>query len=43
MYEGLNILTISTVVQDQLEELEEESIGCADYVLVVPTSMTKTY
>ena len=43
MNEGLNILTISTVVQDQLEELEEESIGCADFVLVVPTSMTKTY
>ena len=41
--EGLNIVTISTVVQDQLEELEKESIGSADYVIVVPTSMTKTY
>jgi uncharacterized iron-regulated protein len=39
----LNILTITTVEQDQTNELSEENIGVADYTICVPSSMTKTY
>ncbi len=39
----LNILTITTVEQDQTDELSEENIGVADYTICVPSSMTKTY
>lgn len=37
------ILTISTVEQDDLSKLDEESIGKADYIIVVPSKMTKTH
>ncbi|MBN1338849.1 MAG: ChaN family lipoprotein [Bacteroidales bacterium] len=40
---GLNILTITTVEQDTITSLKEEFIGKADYILCVPSSMTKTY
>jgi uncharacterized iron-regulated protein len=39
----LKIMTISTVEQDTTDELAKESIGIADYIICVPTSMTKTY
>ncbi|UYZ65162.1 ChaN family lipoprotein [Hymenobacter weizhouensis] len=39
----LRVLTISTVSQEQLDELEKEHEQKADFVLVVPTDMTKTY
>jgi uncharacterized iron-regulated protein len=39
----LKILTISTVEQDNIEELKEEDKGLADYIIAVPESMTKTY
>ncbi|WP_210486274.1 ChaN family lipoprotein [Rufibacter aurantiacus] len=39
----LKIMTISTVVQPQLEKLNQEHENRADYVLVVPETMTKTY
>ena len=39
----LRILTISTVTQAQLGTLEKENLQKADYVLVVPEDMTKTY
>ena len=39
----LNIITISAVEQDSIAELEEEYINQADFLMAVPTSMTKTY
>ncbi len=41
--DDLVILTISTVEQDNPSELLEEHLGLADYIIVVPSSMTKTY
>ncbi len=40
---GTKLLTISTVSQDDLGKLEKENHGKADYILVVPADMTKTY
>lgn len=39
----LRVLTISTVSQEQLDKLEKEHEQKADFVLVVPADMTKTY
>ncbi len=39
----LNILTISTVEQQDTEELEEQHLGLADFILVVVSAMTKTH
>ncbi|WP_107040287.1 ChaN family lipoprotein [Brumimicrobium mesophilum] len=39
----LNIITISTVEQSDVNNLEEEFEGQADYILVVDKEMTKTY
>lgn len=39
----LRIRTISTVTQAQLGKLDKENLRKADYVLVVPEDMTKTY
>lgn len=39
----LKIVTISTVSQDSVENLEEESIGKADYIIAVPSNMTNTH
>ena len=39
----LNIITISTVSQDDVTELEEESIGKADFIIAVPSTMTQTH
>ena len=38
----LNIVTISTVSQDDVEMLEEESEGKADFIIAVPSTMTQT-
>jgi len=38
----LKIVTISTVEQDSLEELDGDSREKADFIIAVPTSMTKT-
>jgi uncharacterized iron-regulated protein len=38
----VNILTISTVEQDTLEELKNEYLGKADFIICIPTDMTKT-
>lgn len=38
----LQILTISTVEQDDVEEMKEDHEGMADYIIVVSSSMTKT-
>ena len=39
---GLNIVTISTVSQDDVELLEEESQDKADFIIAVPSNMTQT-
>jgi uncharacterized iron-regulated protein len=39
----LKILTITTVEQENLDNLTEENEGVADYTICVPTAMTKTY
>ena len=38
----LNILTISTVEQDTIEDLSKENHGKADFILCVPSDMTKS-
>jgi uncharacterized iron-regulated protein len=40
---GLNIVTIEIVSQEDIESLEEENIGIADYIIAVPANMTATY
>jgi uncharacterized iron-regulated protein len=39
----LKILTITTVEQDTIQKMKKESKGVADFVVVVPSTMTKTY
>ena len=39
----LRVRTLSVVSQGQLERVEKENINVADYVVVVPDDMTKTY
>jgi len=38
----LRILTLSTVEQDTMEELDEANKGKGDYILLIPKSMTRT-
>jgi len=40
---GLKITTITTVLQDDIKKIEDENLGLADFVVVIPTSMTRTY
>jgi uncharacterized iron-regulated protein len=40
---GLKIKTITTVEQDDIDIPEKEYLGKASYLLVVPTTMTKTF
>ncbi|MCB0805702.1 MAG: ChaN family lipoprotein [Bacteroidales bacterium] len=39
----LNILTIASVEQDSVDELEEANANLADYILCIPKDMTKTH
>lgn len=39
----LNIVTITMVEQEDMEKLEEDNQGQADFVIVIPDDMTKTY
>ncbi|HOF92055.1 MAG: ChaN family lipoprotein [Tenuifilaceae bacterium] len=39
----VNVGTIATVLQDNIEQLDEENHGKADYIIVVPHRMTRTY
>lgn len=39
----LKIVTLETVSQNNISELEEENTGVASYIFAVPSSMTKTY
>ena len=40
---NLNILVITSVEQDQVDKLEQEHRGKADYIITIPRRMTKTY
>ncbi len=40
---GLIITTIATVLQDDVKKIDDKNLGLADFVVVVPSSMTKTY
>jgi uncharacterized iron-regulated protein len=39
----LNIITVTTLLQESPEKLDEESSGRADFSIVVPQGMTRTY
>jgi uncharacterized iron-regulated protein len=39
----IKILTITTVEQDDIEELSEENLILADYIICTPSSITRTY
>ena len=39
----LNIITITTIEQDTIQDLHEDNLGLADFILCVPSDMTKTY
>jgi uncharacterized iron-regulated protein len=39
----LNILTISTVEQDTIDNLKDEHKGIADYIIGIPSDMIKSY
>jgi len=38
----LKIVTISTVSQDEIDMLDKESVGKADFIIAVPSTMTQT-
>jgi uncharacterized iron-regulated protein len=40
---GLDIMSIASAEQADITELEEENKGLADYILVIPETMTKTH
>lgn len=40
---GLKIATITTVLQNDLDEMDEQYLQYADFVIVIPESMTRTY
>ncbi|WP_430817810.1 ChaN family lipoprotein [Carboxylicivirga sp. RSCT41] len=40
---GIGVKTITTVSQDNIDQLDEAYIGKADYIICVPADMTKTY
>ncbi len=40
---GLKIVTITTIMQDDINKMSDEGSGKADFVIVVPTTMTRTY
>ena len=40
---NLKVVTISTVSQANLEKLEKDFTGRADYIIAVPANMTKTH
>jgi len=40
---GVKVLTITTVLQDEIDSMGDENKDQADFVIVIPTSMTRTY
>jgi uncharacterized iron-regulated protein len=39
----LNVLTITVIEQESLDQLEPDNKGLADFIIIVPARMTKTY
>jgi uncharacterized iron-regulated protein len=39
----IKTVTIATVIQDDIARMNDENKGLADFVIVIPTLMTKTY
>ena len=37
------VATITTVLQDEIDKMSDENKGIADFVIVIPSSMTRTY
>lgn len=40
---SIKAATISAVLQDDIEKISDENKGLADFIIVIPSSMTKTY
>jgi len=40
---GLKVTTITTLLQDDIDKMYDESLKKADFVIVIPSSMTRTY
>ena len=40
---SIKVATITTVLQDDIDKMDEENKGAADFVIVIPSSMTGTY
>ena len=40
---SVKVITVTTVLQDDIEKMSDENKGLADFVIVIPTSMTRTY
>ena len=40
---GIKVATISTVLQEDLQELATENNGIADFIVAIPVTMTRTY
>lgn len=39
----LSVFSVKTIEQESLDQLAEEQLGTADFIIVIPASMTKTY
>lgn len=37
------IVTITTVLQDEIDDLDQENKGLADFIIAIPSTMTRTY
>jgi uncharacterized iron-regulated protein len=40
---SIKSVTISAVLQDDIDKVEDDNKGLADFVIVIPTKMTRTY
>lgn len=40
---GSAVMTLTTVLQEEVSQVEKENLGKADFIIVVPASMTRTY
>jgi uncharacterized iron-regulated protein len=40
---GFKLMTITTFLQDDIDKMNDESLGQADYVIVIPSAMTRTF
>jgi uncharacterized iron-regulated protein len=40
---SIKVITIATVLQDEIDKMDDDNRDEADFVIVIPTSMTRTY